>query len=285
VRTLEKVAVVKPLHPISGADNAHFNFTRRDLLSAHFKLSSNAPMPRIVFTLDDGTRIESELESDVLTIGRHPDSRVTLPSVSVSSHHATIKRKGEDFFVQDLGTTNGTKLNGVEVEEAKLSDGDQLTFGDIPAVIYLSARSARNAAPPVKPATPPVTPAAGSPGVKPGAPAPAAPLGRATAPQPVKPPPLLEQTAPVPVMPARPSPQRAPGPQRGPGYTLPQRYSKPEGGGCASFFLLVIFLALSFIAGLCIRHYNETKGGNLPVEIYKKFRTKFGLDKPEGSAK
>jgi pSer/pThr/pTyr-binding forkhead associated (FHA) protein len=60
-----------------------------------------------------------------------------LPSASVSSHHATIKRKGDDFFVQDLGTTNGTRLNGAEVEEARLADGDHVTFGDIASVIYM----------------------------------------------------------------------------------------------------------------------------------------------------
>lgn len=95
-------------------------------------------MARIVFTLEDGTEIETELDSDVITIGRHEDSIVVLPSGSVSSHHATIKRRGESFYVQDLGTTNGTRLNGVEVEEAKLEDGDQLTFGDIPAIVHLT---------------------------------------------------------------------------------------------------------------------------------------------------
>lgn len=106
-------------------------------------------MARIVFTLEDGTEIEAELDSDVITIGRHADSIVVLPSGSVSSHHATVKRRGDSFYVQDLGTTNGTKLNGVEVEEAKLEDGDQLAFGDVPAVVHLTdpARSIPSAVP------------------------------------------------------------------------------------------------------------------------------------------
>jgi hypothetical protein len=95
-------------------------------------------MARIVFTLEDGVEIVSELDSDVITVGRHPDSIVELPSHSVSSHHATIKRRGDDFYVQDLGTTNGTKLNGVEVEEAKLDDGDKLTFGDVHGIVHLT---------------------------------------------------------------------------------------------------------------------------------------------------
>lgn len=104
-------------------------------------------MARIVFTLEDGTEIETELDSDVITVGRHPDSIVVLPSASVSSHHATIKRRGESYYVQDLGTTNGTKLNGVEVEEAKLEDGDKVTFGDIPGLVHLTDAPARSAMP------------------------------------------------------------------------------------------------------------------------------------------
>src|SRR6186997_631631 len=102
-------------------------------------------MARIVFTLEDGVEIETELDSEVMTVGRHPDSIIVLPSGSVSAHHATIKRRGKDYYVQDLGTTNGTKLNGVDVEEAKLDDGDKITFGDVHGVVHLT-----EAAPPVR---------------------------------------------------------------------------------------------------------------------------------------
>jgi len=135
-------------------------------------------MARIVFTLEDGTEIETELDSDVITVGRHADSIVVLPSVSVSSHHAIIKRRGDSFYVQDLGTTNGTKLNGVEVEEAKLENGDQLTFGDIPGAVHFTEapKVVIQALPNVLPATSKVypiqsmrNPAPGRrPGVRPG---------------------------------------------------------------------------------------------------------------------
>jgi predicted component of type VI protein secretion system len=105
-------------------------------------------MARIIFTLEDGTEVETELDADTITIGRHPDSNVVLPSVSVSGQHATIKRRGEGYFVQDLGTTNGTKLNGVEVEEARLEHGDRLFFGDVPAVVQLVDKPVKAEAPP-----------------------------------------------------------------------------------------------------------------------------------------
>lgn len=117
-------------------------------------------MARIVFTLEDGTEIESELDTDVITVGRHPDSIVVLPSGSVSSHHATIKRRSGDFYVQDLGTTNGTKLNGVDVEEAKLDDGDKITFGDVKGIVHLTDAppKARVVAPPTPDIVPPSAP-------------------------------------------------------------------------------------------------------------------------------
>jgi len=100
-------------------------------------------MARIIFTLEDGTEVETELDTDVITIGRHPESSVVLPSPSVSSRHAAIKRRGDEYFVQDLGATNSTKLNGVEVEEAKLEEGDRLSFGDISAVFQFKEAPAR----------------------------------------------------------------------------------------------------------------------------------------------
>ena len=100
-------------------------------------------MARLVFTLEDGTEIETELDSDVISIGRHPESTVVLPSSSVSAHHATIKHRGDSYYVRDLVTTNGTKINGVEVEEAKLEDGDRLSFGDVPAVVHLTESPAK----------------------------------------------------------------------------------------------------------------------------------------------
>lgn len=107
------------------------------LWSKNFFSNSHTKMARIIFTLEDGTEIYTELDSDIIAIGRHPESNVVLPSASVSAHHATIKRRADGYYVQDLGTTNGTKLNGVEVEEAKLEEGDRLSFGDIPALVQI----------------------------------------------------------------------------------------------------------------------------------------------------
>ncbi|CAN5672371.1 hypothetical protein BH11VER1_BH11VER1_31990 [soil metagenome] len=205
-------------------------------------------MAHIVFTLEDGTEIETELDSDVITIGRHSDSIVELPSASVSSHHATIKRRKDSFYVQDLGTTNGTKLNGVEVEEAKLEDGDQLCFGDIPAVVHLKEASDKKeavvAATAVKKQTGEVEehelPQRGD--SKKGAAKKSAAAAGGRRPMPAK---------------------------RG---SIPQY---KETVGCAGFVAFLSFLALTFLIGLHLRHAAET-GGFLAGDILKKLRDGVG---------
>lgn len=94
-------------------------------------------MPRIVFTLEDYSEIQADLDADVITIGRNDDNTYVLKSGSVSGHHATITKKGNDYYIQDLGSTNGTKLNDVEIEEAKLEEGDFLSVGDIRGLVQL----------------------------------------------------------------------------------------------------------------------------------------------------
>lgn len=193
-------------------------------------------MARIVFTLEDGTEIEIELDAEVITVGRHTDSIVVLPSSSVSSHHATIRQRGDSYYVQDLGTTNGTRLNGVEVEEARLEDGDQLMFGDIPAVVHLSVA--------------PIT------------------RGVPTAPVPIPVPlaaaaPVASKYATSRSMPVAPGPRRSTRPV--------QQYE--ESSGCAGFLTFLLFLVLAFAVGLHVRHGVET-GGFLIGDVIKKVRDK-----------
>jgi hypothetical protein len=63
------------------------------------------------------------------TIGRLPDCGVQLNDANVSRHHAEIRPAGEGFVIVDLGSTNGTKVNGARVGERPLRDGDQITVG------------------------------------------------------------------------------------------------------------------------------------------------------------
>jgi hypothetical protein len=70
------------------------------------------------------------LTETVITIGRHPDSNLVLADPNVSRNHAEIRPQGDRFAVVDLGSTNGTRVNGVRVDTQVLEDGDELTFGN-----------------------------------------------------------------------------------------------------------------------------------------------------------
>ncbi len=65
------------------------------------------------------------------TIGRLPDCDVVLPDPAVSRRHARIVRRGDAYVLSDLGSTNGTLVNGEPVSERELRDGDRITIGAI----------------------------------------------------------------------------------------------------------------------------------------------------------
>jgi len=69
------------------------------------------------------------LGDTVVSIGRLPESTLVLEDPNVSRQHAEIRPSGNGFVLADLGSTNGSKVNGMKVSERVLQDGDELTFG------------------------------------------------------------------------------------------------------------------------------------------------------------
>jgi pSer/pThr/pTyr-binding forkhead associated (FHA) protein len=69
------------------------------------------------------------LDSDATTIGRHPDSNIFLDDVTVSRHHAEIRRASDGFGLHDVGSLNGTYVNRERVEESGLASGDEIQVG------------------------------------------------------------------------------------------------------------------------------------------------------------
>jgi hypothetical protein len=65
----------------------------------------------------------------VVTIGRLPECTITLADPNVSRRHAEIRPAGMGYRIIDLGSTNGTLVNGARVREHDLADGDVVTFG------------------------------------------------------------------------------------------------------------------------------------------------------------
>jgi predicted component of type VI protein secretion system len=88
-------------------------------------------MPRLVLLSEGFTGRSYELKTDKTTVGRLSDNAFEIPEASVSSHHAEILMRGNDVIIKDLGSTNGTFINGEKIEEAPLKPGQILRFGMI----------------------------------------------------------------------------------------------------------------------------------------------------------
>lgn len=78
--------------------------------------------------LPTGERLR--LSEEVVTFGRRPECTVQLADPNVSRNHAEIRPKGNGWVLVDLGSTNGTRVNGVRIRSQELSEGDELTFGN-----------------------------------------------------------------------------------------------------------------------------------------------------------
>ena len=78
--------------------------------------------------LPNGDRFS--LTESVISVGRHPDCNLVLADPNVSRNHAEIRPQGDRFAVIDLGSTNGTRVNGVRVDQQLLEDCDEVSFGN-----------------------------------------------------------------------------------------------------------------------------------------------------------
>ncbi len=69
------------------------------------------------------------LTGEKMTIGRSPEAGVFLDDVTVSREHATLVRRGGEWFLDDSGSLNGTYVNRQRVDSHRLADGDELQIG------------------------------------------------------------------------------------------------------------------------------------------------------------
>jgi hypothetical protein len=76
------------------------------------------------------------LDQDVTRAGRHPHSDIFLDDITVSRRHAEIVRTPDGFDVRDVGSLNGTYLNRERIDEARLSNGDELQIGKFKLVFF-----------------------------------------------------------------------------------------------------------------------------------------------------
>ena len=100
------------------------------------------PDAYLVVTGEGIRRQVHQLKTVPATIGRSPDSDVVINDPRVSRSHARIDLAGARFVLEDLGSTNGTTLNGEAVSApALLTDGDALSLAGVRAVFQQSWRT------------------------------------------------------------------------------------------------------------------------------------------------
>ena len=87
-------------------------------------------MARLILTLDGAVIREYEIDKDSISIGRKHGNDIQLNDLTVSGRHALITKMGDHVYVDDLGSTNGTLLNGGRVAKSQIQHGDTIQTGN-----------------------------------------------------------------------------------------------------------------------------------------------------------
>ncbi len=97
-----------------------------------------APSARLRIVPPGGRPMVREFDGSSMTLGRASDNDVVLPDGRVSRHHARLVGRRGTVVYSDLGSTNGSKVNGVAVGELVLGAGDRIEIGDTVIVLEVA---------------------------------------------------------------------------------------------------------------------------------------------------
>ena len=86
-------------------------------------------MAKLVVSLEGGFLREYPLDKERIAIGRRPTNDIQLDNLAMSGVHATILTIGKDSFLEDIGSTNGTMVNGQSIKKHLLQHNDVIEFG------------------------------------------------------------------------------------------------------------------------------------------------------------
>jgi len=85
------------------------------------------PEPEVVTLTIDGRA--HQVISEQVVLGRSRECDIRVADGNVSRRHAELRKIGDDYWLVDLGSTNGTELNGRPVRREQVDDGDRITIG------------------------------------------------------------------------------------------------------------------------------------------------------------
>lgn len=124
--------------PILDADTEEMSASD---VSAVENLPAGSAMLLVQRGPDSGARFL--LDSDTVTVGRHPDSDIFLDDISVSRRHGIFTRTSAGYSVTDLGSLNGTYVNRDRIDgEVSLSGGDEVQIGKYRLIYFAGALKA-----------------------------------------------------------------------------------------------------------------------------------------------
>ncbi len=88
-------------------------------------------MPKLIVLTEGIEPTSFELKKEVTSVGRVDGNDIILLHQSISGSHAELVLRGDDVHVCDVGSTNGTYINGNKVAESPLQPGEVITFGEV----------------------------------------------------------------------------------------------------------------------------------------------------------
>src|SRR4029077_17549827 len=95
-------------------------------MGAAISAAERQAMPRLVLSLDGVVLREVSLTKDRTTIGRRSHNDLVIDNLAVSGEHAVMIMSGNDVYLEDLGSTNGTTVNGQPIKKHLLQHADRV---------------------------------------------------------------------------------------------------------------------------------------------------------------
>lgn len=108
-------------------------------VSAKEASTGRSAIPSLSLVSDeDGQRVELSFTSQEVTIGRSPECDFTLDDHTVSARHGRLNYHLNQWWYEDLKSTNGSYLQGMRIEEPiVIKDGDEIVFGDVFVSVFI----------------------------------------------------------------------------------------------------------------------------------------------------
>ncbi|MDR3452398.1 MAG: FHA domain-containing protein, partial [Rhodoferax sp.] len=86
-------------------------------------------MPKMIVSIDGVVIKEFQLTKDRTTLGRRPYNDIVIDNLAVSGEHAALQIVGNEVYLEDLNSTNGSYVNGKSIKKQLLQNNDTIEVG------------------------------------------------------------------------------------------------------------------------------------------------------------